>query len=205
MAKTRLVAALGASEQGQSLLVASPRAGEGTTVILANLADALPEDGVSVVVVSSDLRSASSIDDIWHAPENTRGLSDFIVDTSINPGDVTIVTERAGVQLLPRGTARDDARPLIDSSRMSQLVDQLKESYDWVLLDSPGTLDTSDAARLSGLVDGTLVVVDGTRSMLTSINDAFSVLESAGARIVGFFHNRYKTDPIASLLGRSLD
>jgi Mrp family chromosome partitioning ATPase len=204
MAKTRLVAALGASELGHSLLVASPRAGEGKTVVLANLADALSEDGASVVVVSSDLRSASCIDDMWHAPVNAPGLSDFLVDGSINPQHVTIDTERIGVHLIPRGTLRDDARSLIDSTRMSQLIGQLKESYDWVLLDSPGTLDTADAARLSGLVDSTLVVVDGTRTSLTAVNDTFSMLEGAGARIVGFFHNRYRADPVASMLGKSL-
>ena len=132
------------------------------------------------MVVSSDFRSASSTDDLWHAPRGSPGLSDFLIDGSMNSEQVTIETERAGIHLIPRGTECDNARPFIDSTRTAQLIDLLKGRYDWVLFDSPGTLDTSGAAQLSDMVDGALVV-DGTRSRLTSINDAFWVLEGTAA------------------------
>ena len=87
-------------------------------MVLANLAAALSEDGARVGVVSSDLRSTSSIDEIWHS-----AAVQLPCRWVLHPQHVTIDTERVGVHLIPRGAASDDAKPSIDSTRMSQLLD----------------------------------------------------------------------------------
>ena len=70
---------------------------------------------------------------------------------------------------------------------MVALIDELSEKFDWVLIDSPATIGTTDAARLAPCVDGTLLVVDGARGTIASVQSAARFLDDTGARLIGFF------------------
>ena len=87
---------------------------------------------------------------------------------------------------------------------MRELLDGLKSRVDWVLLDSPGVLGVADAVQVSCYVDGTILVVDGGRSRLSSVEATVQRLRMAGANLTGFFHNRPRPIPLTRSHGYSV-
>ncbi len=200
VAKARIKAALPGRAGSRSLLVTSPHAGEWKTPVVANLARTLAEDGSSVVVVSADVRSQQSLENHWGHEAGRPGLSDFLSDVSVSVDDVLSETSVDGVSVVTRGTMPAQVILLVDSLRMHELLDRLRERVDWLLIDADGALDTADAARLAPLADGTVLMVDGRRTTVSSARAAADTLSEAGGTLVGFFHNRARSNPVARLL-----
>jgi Mrp family chromosome partitioning ATPase len=199
-AKARLKAGLPTAGRGRSLMVTSADSGEGKTTIVANLADTLTEDGSSVIVVSSDLRGTASVESYWDHAGGGPGLSEYLTDKSLTVDDIIEPTTRSGVSIIQRGATLSAALPMVDSERMAELVKELTNRADWTLFDAPATSQVSDAQRLAARVDGTLLIVDGVHSTLSSVKTAAGQLVDAGGNLVGFFHNRYRGNPVSSLL-----
>ena len=199
-AKARINGILPRGSRGRSLLVTSARSKDGKTMVVSNLARSLAEDGSTVMIVSADVRSETSIDGTWPGNENRIGLSEFLNDSSIGLDDIIVATPETGVSLITRGRAPDSVVPKVDSSRMDDLLSGLTERADWVLLDGSAVLESADAARIAPLVDGTLLVIDGRRTTLSSVQSASDMLAGAGAGMIGFFHNRIRGNPMARML-----
>ena len=203
-AKARIKGILPRGPGGHSILVTSARARDGKTTVVSNLARSFAEDGSSVVILSADVRSATAIDDIWPGIEDRIGLSEYLNDSSRQIDDIITSTPENGISIVTRGHTPDSVVPRFDSQRMIHLLDGLKERADWVLIDSSAALESADAARLSPLVDGTLLVVDGRHTTLSAAKSATEFLDGAGATMIGFFHNRTRGNPVARMLHQEL-
>ncbi|MCH7642645.1 MAG: hypothetical protein IIC30_05130 [Chloroflexi bacterium] len=203
-AKARINGALPRGPHGRSLLITSAHTGEGKTTVVSNMALALAEDGSSVVIVSADVRSATAIEANWPGLDDRNGLSEYLNDPSVSLDDILSETPEPGISIVTRGRSPDMVVPRVDSERMNELVHGLSERADWVLFDGAAALESADAARLGPLVDGTVLVVDGRHTTLSSAESATDVLSSAGATIIGFFHNRTRGNPVARMLHQEL-
>jgi Mrp family chromosome partitioning ATPase len=73
---------------------------------------------------------------------------------------------------------------------MAGLLDRLTESYDTVLLDSPPLLPVTDAAVLTKLAGGALVVVGADRLHRPQLQEALGSLQTAGAHVFGIVINK---------------
>ena len=112
--------------------------------------------GQSVVVICCDLRRPRL--------HEFFGLSNSIGFTSVLLGDVTLtkalalVPEEGKLAVLPSGPPPPNPSELLASARTREVLDQLKQSADIVLVDSPPLLPVSDGIVLANLVDATIVV-----------------------------------------------
>jgi len=175
-------------------------AGEGKTTVVSNLAKPLAEEGLSVVVLSEDVRSVTSIECEWPELEGRPGLSDYLNDTSIDVEDIVIGTGEPGISVVTRGDAPDSVVPLVDSERMVELMAVLRERADWILIDAAAVLESADTVRLAPMADGTMLVVDGIHTTLSAAQSITAMLADAGATTIGFFHNRTRRNPIFQML-----
>jgi capsular exopolysaccharide synthesis family protein len=66
--------------------------------------------------------------------------------------------ENLGVWLLPAGTAPQNPLELMQSGRLSPLMEQLEAWFDWIVIDSPPVLPLADTSLWSRLADGILLV-----------------------------------------------
>jgi capsular exopolysaccharide synthesis family protein len=203
-AKARINSLLPRGSRGRSLLVTSARARDGKTMVITNLARAFAENGSTVMIVSADVRSETSIDGIWSDNEGRRGLSDYLNDLSVLLDEIITTTPESGISLIARGSTPDAVVPRVDSRRMNDLLDELAERVDRILFDGSAVLDFADAARLSPLIDGTILVVDGKRTTLSAAESASELLVGAGAEVIGFFHNRTRGNPVARMLHQEI-
>jgi capsular exopolysaccharide synthesis family protein len=157
----------------QSIVVASVGPSEGKSVTALNLSWLLAQtDGVSALVIDSDLRMPSLAD--YLGIETERGLSDVLAGTS-SLKDSIIKVEPSGLHLLPGGEPRSDVAELISGPRFKEILRQAREMFDYVIIDAPPLGIFTDAAVLINHADGALLVV---RANHTRYKDVDRVLET---------------------------
>ena len=83
---------------------------------------------------------------------------------------------------------------LLSSERFPQLLDELKESYDYILLDAPAVLAGAGAAALAACADGVVLVIESGKEEPKAARLAKKRLEQAKARILGCVLNQVKVD-----------
>ncbi len=169
----------------KTLVVTSAVRSEGKTVTALNLAMALAElERQRVVLIDADLRRPSC--------ERYLNLNAEAGLTDVLSGDVQLdkLLRPAGyrdLMLLGAGSRVDNPAEVLSSSRMDQLFRRLKEDFQYVVIDSPPALTSTDAGVLSSSADGTLMVVRLEHSLKKQSRDAVRTLNDMGGNVMGTF------------------
>jgi exopolysaccharide/PEP-CTERM locus tyrosine autokinase len=160
----------------RTILVTSARAGEGKTLVSANLAAGIAHDfNAYALLVDSDLRSPSL--GSWFGISNGFGLSDYLVGKKEIP-ELLFKTEIERLRILLGGTLQENPTELIGSARMESLVPELRSRYSdrYIIFDSTPLLATSEPEILSKMVDGILVVVRAGETARETVKQAIASL-----------------------------
>jgi capsular exopolysaccharide synthesis family protein len=164
------------------MVVTSPGPEEGKSTTAANLAIAFAQQDHRVLLIDCDLRRARihKIFDETSLP----GLTSVLVGG--DPIAAAIRQTRVpGLNILPAGPLPPNPAELLGSPAMRSLLEKLGESYDILILDTPPLLAASDAAIMSRIVDGAIVVVRAGRTERYAVQTAVQQLSAVGARILG--------------------
>ncbi|GAA5497166.1 capsular exopolysaccharide family [Rubritalea squalenifaciens DSM 18772] len=169
-----------------SITVVSGGAGEGKSTTLVNLAYICAQGGYSTLMIDADLRRPKlhTFFDI----NNTVGLTNYLT-TDLMLEDVILQTPIDNLFFMPSGILPADAAGILNSRRMSDLVQDVKQRFDLVLIDSPPILGVSDASVLASEVDLTMIVVQHRklpRKMLVRVKQA---VENVGGTVLGVVLN----------------
>lgn len=170
----------------QVILLTSAQPGDGKTVTTLNLAITLAQSGRTVVVVDADVRKGRC-HKILHR-ENRYGL------TAVLAGEVPLEeaiqdTAVAGLSFLSRGVSAPSSPFSLGSPKMKEVVDILRERFEFVLIDSPPAITVSDATLLARLCDGVLLVFHGQRTTEESARRVVNELVAVHAFILGVVLN----------------
>jgi receptor protein-tyrosine kinase len=181
------------------IMVSSALPGEGKTTVVVNLALALAEAGRKVTVVEADLRR----------PRITRylgmvggvGLTNILAGTA-GVEDVTQHYGADGLDIIAAGPTPPNPSQLVASAAMAELLDKLRASNDFVLVDSPPILPVADSTGLAVIVDGVLLTVHYGSTRRDQLEQAAATIHRVGAKTLGVILNIVppKAD-IASALG----
>jgi protein-tyrosine kinase len=175
------------SEKGSVLMVASPRAQEGRTTTVSNLAVTYAQDGKTVVVVDCNLRNPT-VHELFGCMNHT-GLVQYLKSiTTIE--EVISPTSIPHLDIIAAGGQPSNPSELLGSSHMAELLDKLKLRYDVVLLDSPPTLDFTDALLLAEYSDGVLLIAKSGKTKREWAKQARNQLEMSGARMLGIIFTK---------------
>ena len=90
---------------------------------------------------------------------------------------------------------------LLGSTAMAQLLEKLTGAYDFVIIDAPPLLPVTDAAVLSTIVDGALVVVGAGVAQREHVRRALESLEAVNGSVLGLILNRVKAKELGSGYG----
>jgi capsular exopolysaccharide synthesis family protein len=183
----RTLLLLGQAEKSpRVIVVTSAHPGEGKTTVTLNLAIALAQAGRSAVVVDADLRKGNG-----HAHlgmSNRYGLSHVLADNL--PLDQCLRnTSVAGLSFISRGAVPSNATDLLASTRMQEVVEALRQRFDFVFIDTPPAIAISDAAVLSVLSDGVMVVLRNQSTTSEAARHVIEHLQAVGAPILGVVLN----------------
>ena len=155
--RTAVLMAEGNARTPRSLLVTSARPGDGKTTIAANLAVSLARLNQRVLLVDADLRRPA-----LHrafSRRRGRGLSEYLRGEE-SWSSLVHLDAAAGVDLLLAGDAQGAPAELLASDRAAQMLEEAREIYDCVVVDSPALgINAADTRILSSIVDGVVMVV----------------------------------------------
>ncbi|UCF55960.1 MAG: polysaccharide biosynthesis tyrosine autokinase, partial [Deltaproteobacteria bacterium] len=161
-----------AGKKTKTIAVTSSSPQEGKTLVAINLAIAMAQARMKVLLIGSDLRKPT-IDRVFDL-EMTPGLTDIlmenyhwrdtvktVMDMVMGKMTQTQVIRTPGLDnlhIITSGPIPPNPAELIDSPGFRDLIEEAKKEYDIIIFDSPPILSTADAAILGAKVDGVLLV-----------------------------------------------
>jgi polysaccharide biosynthesis transport protein len=179
----------------KTLMVASPKPGQGATTTICNLAIALAQIGKKIVLIDADMRRPS-LHEFFYIP-NENGLS-TILQGKGNPYDCIVQTGIDNLIVIPAGPPPLNPSELLASDRMWEIVKLLEERCDMVLFDTPSTVVFSDGPVLASWLDAVLFVINANQVPRGTERQALDMLRKAKANIIGTVVNRLGFDSVDS-------
>lgn len=168
------------------IAVTSAMASEGKSITALNLAISFGEAGQRVLLIDGDLRRPNQARLL--EMKSRPGLSNALIKRSDLEREVRR-TAYPGLEALLCGDIPPNPSELLGSARMEELLNGLKERYDYIFIDTPPVNVVADASILTKYVDGVLFVVRQGESEKDSVLTAVSQLEFANAKLLGFILN----------------
>ncbi len=176
---------LNSDKKLKAIVVTSSVPQEGKSEVAANLAVTMAQLGQRVLLVDANMRHPIQ-HHIWEIT-NAVGLSNVMVDqVALN---VAIQQPIPNLYVLPSGVVPPNPVALLDSQRMAGLVNSFTQEYDFVIFDTPPLAGMLDAAVLSKLVDGILLVVRPGVINYDTANAAKEFLRQSGQQVLGMVIN----------------
>ncbi|NOZ26223.1 MAG: tyrosine-protein kinase family protein [Nitrospirae bacterium] len=169
------------------LMVTSSIGGEGKSVTALNLAITLAQEyDHTVLLVDADLRRPSLND--YLGIHSEIGLTDCLVD-GMGVGNALIKTGIGGLVFLPSGRKVSNPGELLSSSRMGEVMKELKHRYPdrYVIFDAPPVLPFAEVLSIGTLVDGVIFVVREGVTPEDNLKDAVGMLKNSN--ILGVVYN----------------
>lgn len=180
----------------KTILVTSSMSGEGKSWVSSNLAVAFAQAGKKVILVDADMRKGRQYSIFGISPKP--GLSNYLSGVEAN-GDTAKSddllkyiqkTEVDNLYVITAGNIPPNPSELLMTTRMIQLLEDLKQLCDIVIIDGTPSRLVTDAIIISRLVDSTIVV---TKSGETNKNDLKTVVDNinnVGGKILGVVVNQ---------------
>ena len=170
------------------LAVSSTRAGEGKTTTSIAIASIFARRGDRVVVIDGDLRRPS-----LHRRldlDNSTGFSNLLSGDSAESISVNSFPE-AGIDVITSGPMPPNPADLLASTRLSEVLQTLREQYDRVIVDAPPVLGLVDAPLIAGASEGVIFVVEAGGPRLGPVRRACERISDLQGKIVGFVFTKY--------------
>jgi capsular exopolysaccharide synthesis family protein len=171
----------------QSILITSPGPGEGKSTTVANLAITFAQMGTKTVLMDTDFRRP-----ILHSIfglEKEIGITNHLVGKA--PLEMVIKkTAVPNLDIVTCGVIPPNPSELLASEKMKRFLEQLKTEYQMILFDSPPVIAVTDAAVLSLLLDGVVLVASARQTSQQALTRAKTLLENVKAKILGVVLNK---------------
>jgi succinoglycan biosynthesis transport protein ExoP len=166
----------------KSFVITSSIPSEGKTTTAANLAIALADSGAQVVIIDGDLRRPKLAS--YLGLEGAVGLTDVLI-SRVPLADALQPWGRSNLVVLPAGVIPPNPSELLGSRAMANLLRTLEDEFDVVLIDLPPLLPVTDAALVSKLTKGALMIVAAGRTHKAELAGAVAALKNVGAPVAG--------------------
>lgn len=169
---------------GKVLMVTSVTENEGKSTLAANLALSLAKKRGNVLLIDCDLHKPAC-HKVLSLPQGRYYVNDVINGTATL--EDTILTEKLyHLKVLPaRKLPNRAAGDTVNSEGVRQLIAQVREQFEYVIIDLPPMSVSTDAEYMSELVDASVLVVKQNLVRTKAINRAVSVLQRGNAALLG--------------------
>lgn len=178
------------------VLVTSAVAAEGKSYIAANVASSLALMGKKVALVELNLRKPS-LGEMFGIIAS-KGMSDYLSNGEVSLHDI-VSTTADGLDVYVAGTVPPNPSELLQGSRTAQLMEQLREQYDYVVVDSASLATASDTFSLTSQADATVVVLRANSTKQAYVKWSNRLMAEGKLSNVGFVLNGVRNSDDTSI------
>ncbi len=181
------------SEPGSRIIaVTSTAPGEGKTLTAVNLALTLAAQEGKTLLVDADLRKPMTHEIL--PAKKSPGLSDVLVGKASAAEAVQEGIKETTLAYLASGTHVPSPADLLTNRSMRGLLDGLKKTYDWIVVDTPPVGAVAEPLILAPMTDGAVVVTGAEMVPRKAVLHTLERIHDTGARILGLVLNRAQVD-----------
>ena len=183
-----------AGKPPQTILVTSSQPAEGKTTTAINTAITLAQADADVVVIDCDLRRPRVHN--YFGMDNSQGLTNYLSGERDTENLIKTYADLPRLKVITSGPIPPNPAELLSSNEMKNLLQFLSGRYRHVIIDSPPAISFTDAAILSTLVDGVVLVAMANKSSIHLMRRFKQRLGAIGARIYGVVLNGIKSGSV---------
>jgi len=169
----------------QTILITSTEQGEGKTVTAVNLAITMARSGRRTLLVDGDLRNPCA--HLMFCSPQEPGLTELLFESSFEMEKYK--TDIQNLFFLPAGKTAPNPSELMGSKKMRDLMGMFKDSFDYVIIDSPPVLRATDSILVSTQCDATLLVARADSTHRIALERSLESLANVGAKVIGCILN----------------
>jgi polysaccharide biosynthesis transport protein len=177
---------LGVDTPLKTILVTSPNVNAGKSTVSANLAAVIAQGEEKVLLLDADLRRPRVHELIGIS--NSYGLTD-IFKGRLKIDEVIHTLGEEKFSAIVSGQSPPNPAELLGSEKMKRILSQLREMFDYLIIDSPPFVVT-DAIFLADRVDGVIIVLTPGQTRRKVLQTMLEQIKRADARILGVVLNR---------------
>lgn len=161
---------------------------EGKTSTSVNLAISLANAGLKTCFVEADLRRPKASKYLGMDSDRD-GLADYLKISQ--SGNRPILSKflyswgEQGLQVMPSGRSPENPSELLEGSALTNLIESLRDTFDFVIFDTPPALPVADAAIIASRTDGVIVVVKAGETKKNQFQGVCDSIQSVGSRVFG--------------------
>ena len=193
--RTNLVLNSDATTLPQVILITSAMPQEGKTVVSSNLAMSFAMKGEKTLLIDADLRRGR-LHRLFGA-HNKPGLSDVLRER--RPIEEAFrSTNHENLTLMTCGKHLNSASELLDSPSFNKLIEELREKYQRIIIDTPPVLGLAETSIIQRVCDGILFVIWSDFTPIRNVKASIQSLQTNGAKFAGFVLNRLDFDSLGN-------
>lgn len=172
----------------KSLLITNSSKGQGKSFILSNIAISFASAGKRILLIDSDLRRPKL--HLYFGILNTDGLTNILLGDEIGPNIQKTYFD--GLDIITTGPLPPNPSELLSTDRMTRIIEECENNYDFVLIDAPPVTAVTDAQLLASKTDAILFLISLYADTLPQVNAGIELLEKVNGKVLGVICNRVK-------------
>lgn len=173
----------------KTILVTSSDMDEGKTTVTSSLAKCFSElEDKKILLIDCDLRKAS-IHRQFNL-DNEKGLIDIIADGNFKE----YIKKSDNLDIITTGKKTKKPAELLESDLMKDFIEEIKEYYDYIFIDSPPVSRVNDACIIAKYIDGTIIVSSSNEVDIDMAKLTKKRLSKVNANFIGIILNKFKEE-----------
>jgi len=174
-------------KQNAVIQVTSPTPGDGKSTLASNLAVSIAQSGKRVLLVDADMRRPRQ-----HA---TFGITSRVGFATVLSGQsewrncMFECEEIEGLTVMPCGAKPQNPAELSSSPQVKVLIEEMREEFDFVIIDTPPMLAVTDPSPIAARVDGVVLCIRIKKNVRVSAERATQLMQNLGANVIGLVVN----------------
>ncbi|MDR3644862.1 MAG: CpsD/CapB family tyrosine-protein kinase [Clostridia bacterium] len=181
------------NKENRKIIVTSAVPGEGKSTVAVNLAIALAGSEGKVMLIDADLRKPT-LHRYLHLNSSKIGGVTSVLSGTKKIDECLVHFNDIGINFLSSGPIPPNPAELLGSLKMEEMIKNLSSRFDYILFDTPPVSVVTDAAVLSKIADGVILVVKQNSTTIESAQLAKQNLKNVGASVIGCVLNNFKSD-----------
>lgn len=165
---------------------------EGKSEVSFRLAQAFAEDGKKVLYIDADIRKSVTVAR-YGVDRETKGLSHYLSGQTKNLEDVIYETNIDNLSMIFTGAKAPNPAELLGRPKFANMLETLKEQYDFIILDCPPLGSVIDAVLVAKNCDGTILVVESDNVSYKMVQNVKKQLDQSDCKILGVVLNKVQS------------